>query len=84
MELQRIKGNWAYCLEQLGKRKLADASQGMRDRIKRGTRDREHFESGAWFADNFLYVKYKGLAFLGANPLCCYSLNTDKSNKREE
>jgi len=24
----------------------------------------------------FLYIKYKGLGFLGPNPMCCYSGNT--------
>ena len=33
---------------------------------------------------NFLYIKYKGLAFLGANPLCYYSGNTRDINKREQ
>lgn len=82
MVLQRINGNWAHCLKHLGKLKLATAKQGIEDRIARGIKDREHFERGAWFSENFNVVNER---ILGAraeyNPLIKYAEQATNAHK---
>ena len=71
-------GNWASCLAWLGRNKrLASAKEGMQDRIERygvNREDREHFDSGAYFSEDFNRVNGR---ILGArakfNPLIPYS-----------
>jgi hypothetical protein len=83
MILQRTpKGNWAYCQSQLGKDKLADTSQGMKDRTRRGTEDQEHFKSGAWFAENFNCVDERILAARGEfSPIIRYAEKAVQAHK---
>lgn len=76
-------GNWAYCLAQLGKKRLATAREGMIDRIERyeaNPNDRTHFDSGAWFSENFNRVDNR---ILGAraefNPLIPYAEQASKA-----
>lgn len=71
-------GDLAYCLKQLDIRdlRLASAKEGMLDRIERfnaNPNDKTHFDSGAWFSENFNRVNKR---ILGAraefNPLIPY------------
>jgi len=83
MTLERIeKGNWAYCLSQLSKRKLATASDVMQDRIKDY---RNHTENGTWIAENSNVIDGRILlARAKFNPLIKYANQAVKAQIQGE
>src|SRR3989344_9369142 len=84
MKLKRYNGNFAQCLAQIAKagQKVATAKKGMQDRIKQGVNS-DPCNKGAWFPENFNYVKGKVLVALADyNPQIPYAEQAVESNKK--